>query len=234
MLKNFLQLRIIFIQFIILSIYGFSSAQTWYSVEPRATDKSLKTIYFCDTLNGWAVGNEGVIIHCSDGGFKWTSQTSGAIDTLLDVYFSDASNGWVVGRNGCMLHTTNGGTAWTKLLKRTDYDLIKVRSNGDTVIVFSDYYNIYQSFDGGTVWTGINSGVASQLYDVKFFSLKNILSCGYNGVYKSTDFMTSWQQITLNSPYKSTSNWSFCFLNLDTGWVYGYYGLYFTGCIPIL
>jgi photosystem II stability/assembly factor-like uncharacterized protein len=213
---------------LIFSLSAVSIGAPWYSVEPRVTDKSLKVIYFCDSLNGWAVGNDGAIIHSSDGGVKWNLQTSGVSDTLLDVYFSNASNGWAAGRNGCVLHTIDGGATWTKLLKRTDYDLIKVHSNGDTDIVFSNYNNVYESFDGGTMWTGISMGVASELNDVIFFNMKNIVVCGYQGVYKSVDSLTSWQQITLNSIHNLTDNWYICFLNLDTGWVYNYYGLYFT------
>jgi hypothetical protein len=43
--------------------------------DPKSTD--LKAVAFTDTLLGWAVGNEGVILNTTDGGRSWQIQRSG-------------------------------------------------------------------------------------------------------------------------------------------------------------
>ncbi len=83
----------------------------------------LNSVHFVDANNGWVVGNHGIILHTTNGGATWTSQTTDAVRnalapgdpaiTLESVHFVDAMNGWVVGHNGTILHTINGGTTWT-------------------------------------------------------------------------------------------------------------------------
>ena len=68
-------------------------------------------IYMVDTLNGWAVGDNGIIIHTTDGHI-WTAQTNPSSNSLFDVFFLNTQEGWAVGVNGTILHTTNGGTNW--------------------------------------------------------------------------------------------------------------------------
>ena len=66
-----IKMKIVFkILIIVLSLIIFSaetySQGTWESID-SPTDQFLKSIYFLDSLYGWAVGNSGTIIHTSDG-----------------------------------------------------------------------------------------------------------------------------------------------------------------------
>jgi len=58
-------------------------------------------IYMVDTLNGWAVGDKGIIIHTEDG-HNLYKQTNPDPDghTFFDVYFLNNKEGWAVG-SGC-------------------------------------------------------------------------------------------------------------------------------------
>ena len=47
---------------------------TWESVE-SPTDQFLTSVYFVDSLYGWAVGYSGTIIHTTNGGTDWSFQT---------------------------------------------------------------------------------------------------------------------------------------------------------------
>ena len=226
--KFFFSQKTIYNQFIILFMISFPSAQTWYSIEPRATEKDLASIYFCDSLNGWAVGFDGDIIHSSDGGFTWAPQTSGVTDTLYDVYFSDISHGWAVGRNGSVLQTLDGGTTWKKHLKRTNHELLKVRTSGDTVIIVSQFKLLFKSIDGGMTWTDLSTGFLDDVYCVEFIGLKNILVGTLQGVIKSTDEGANWHKIDTSLLELKTLIRNTYFFNLDTGYVYSDYGIYFT------
>jgi photosystem II stability/assembly factor-like uncharacterized protein len=62
-------------------------------------------------LLGWAVGNNGTIVHTGDGGANWAAQPGGT-GTLRGVAFVDASNGWAVGDGGTIVHTSDGGAHW--------------------------------------------------------------------------------------------------------------------------
>jgi len=71
-------------------------------------------IYMVDTLTGWAVGDDGIIIHTTDG-INWFEQTNpdtSTFRTLQRVFFLNSQEGWAVG-TASILHTTNGGIEWT-------------------------------------------------------------------------------------------------------------------------
>ncbi len=70
-------------------------------------------IYMVDTLNGWAVGDGGIIIHTSNG-LEWFEQTNPNQNqnTFFDLFFLDENNGWAIGSGGTIIQTTNGGANW--------------------------------------------------------------------------------------------------------------------------
>lgn len=68
-------------------------------------------IYFVDSQNGWAVGDNGIIIHTEDGQ-NWVTQQTNSAYILTDVFFMNTQEGWAVGTGGGIFHTTNGGTNW--------------------------------------------------------------------------------------------------------------------------
>ena len=66
---------------LIAAILLFCSLQTysqqyWLEVSSPVT-KTLNKSFFLDTINGWAIGDSGVIIHTSNGGINWAKQSSG-------------------------------------------------------------------------------------------------------------------------------------------------------------
>ncbi|HEY3343890.1 MAG TPA: YCF48-related protein [Anaerolineaceae bacterium] len=87
-------------------------------------NNGYNAIAFGDHLNGWAVGDEGVIAHTTDGGktdgslsSAWHTETNpdprSPRPTLNDVDALNASEAWAVGNSGTILHTTDGGQTWT-------------------------------------------------------------------------------------------------------------------------
>ena len=43
---------------------------------------------------GWAVGENGIVLHTKDGGQRWSKQESGTEETLRSVRFADEKVGW--------------------------------------------------------------------------------------------------------------------------------------------
>lgn len=80
-------------------------------------------IAFHDLLNGWAVGDNGVIANTIDGGkvglsplAGWHLQTNPDSNfpqrTLNGLYALNGNEAWAVGDGGVILHTLNGGQTW--------------------------------------------------------------------------------------------------------------------------
>jgi photosystem II stability/assembly factor-like uncharacterized protein len=70
------------------------------------TGQSLYSVFFLNQNEGWIVGNGGTILHSTDGGASWSTQTSGTTALLRDVFFTSPTNGYAVGNNGTILHYT--------------------------------------------------------------------------------------------------------------------------------
>ena len=88
--------------------------QTWTEVQTDIWDH-IRSLYFVSDLEGWAVGDRGMIVHTSlmadrvgkpkkvGGGTRSGAPTS-----------SVRKKGWVVGDLGTVLHTADGGETWVQ------------------------------------------------------------------------------------------------------------------------
>lgn len=82
----------------------------WFA-QNSGTTEWLESVYFTDSMNGWVVGWDGIILHTSNGGLEWELQESGTTRDLRSVHFVDSMTGWIVGYR-TILHTNNGGIEW--------------------------------------------------------------------------------------------------------------------------
>ena len=120
-MKTFLTITLTF-------ILSCSFAQ-WELQNPLPTDVFLKDIYFIDSVNGWAAGENGTILNSFNAGETWNLQFS-EIDTLLDIttsfekiFFTDLNHGWAVGWSsipfggepGIIYRTIDGGVNWESI-----------------------------------------------------------------------------------------------------------------------
>jgi hypothetical protein len=111
---------------------------------------NLYSVYFTDTVTGYAVGDSGTILKTVDGGTNWVKQVSGTSSRLKSVFFADANIGYAAGWNGTILATTNGGTDWTSEFSGTSYSLNSV--------FFTDVLTGYIAGDSGIILKTTNGG----------------------------------------------------------------------------
>ncbi|MFC1718442.1 YCF48-related protein, partial [Candidatus Poribacteria bacterium] len=107
-------LRLVFCILFLMSLVAWSVlAQDWEFVDVspgRWSEMDLNDVFFIGG-QGWAVGEDGAIVHTSDG-TRWHDQNSGVNVDLYGVHFEDTLRGWVVGALGVILNTEDGGTTW--------------------------------------------------------------------------------------------------------------------------
>ncbi len=87
---------------------------SWFGQSPGEANQVLRSVYFADLNNGWAVGDSGIIVKTIDGGTTWVRKTSGTLANLVSVHFATTTTGRVVGDSGIILKTTDGGSTWVK------------------------------------------------------------------------------------------------------------------------
>ena len=64
---------------------------------PTGITNDLNAVDFVDPYIGWVAGDDGTVLHTTDGGLSWQPQDSGTTEYLKDVFFLDLDRGWMVG-----------------------------------------------------------------------------------------------------------------------------------------
>src|SRR5213594_2523492 len=87
---------------------------TWTKQSPAPTTATLNSVEMVSTSEAWAGGESGTIIHTTDGGATWTTQTTPVgTEPIYGIDFVDALHGWA-GSTNTVLYTVDGGTTWKK------------------------------------------------------------------------------------------------------------------------
>lgn len=161
------------IQTILLSILFwllpyFLIAQ-WY---PQTSDTNLRLhdVCFTDNQNGWAIGDEGIVLRTGDGGSNWDEQFFDTNDYLNGVFFIDPNQGWIVGGpgagTGIIYNTVNGGVNWEVLYSDSSVlplpmffnDVCFIDADNGWVVGYGLYFmmgcygTIMHTVDGGETW----------------------------------------------------------------------------------
>ncbi len=95
-----------------------NSAQEGWTKQTASFTSGLRGVYAIDSLNIWAVGLDGLIIHTTDGGTTWNSIPTEIEKGLYTVEFINPDTGWVAGAWDSKLsniyRTTDGGINWVE------------------------------------------------------------------------------------------------------------------------
>jgi photosystem II stability/assembly factor-like uncharacterized protein len=111
-------------------LYTADGGATWRKQE-SGTPRWLYGVAFADARNGWAVGEEGLILNTTDGGANWAVQISGVPSHLLSVHAVNARRVLVVGMNGFIVQTNDGGKHWQRDTSGTTTPLRGVFARSD-------------------------------------------------------------------------------------------------------
>ena len=175
---------------------------------------------FADAGDGWAVGAGGVILHTTDGGGTWVSQSSGVLTGLSGVAFADASHGWAVGASGVILATTDGGATWTKQTSPFVADLGAVAcTSADDGCAVGAGGVILATTDGGATWTKQTSPVTADLTAVAFRQRRRRL--GRRGRRPHRGHHRRRRDVGAASSHTSADLASVAFANTGDGWAVG-------------
>lgn len=129
-------------------------AQTWELLNPSPARSFIEDIFMLDSLKGWAVGWNGLVLHTEDFGASWTRQETYTDRLLHQVSFCDDQHGWIATTAGRVLKTSDGGNHWEMInVPGNPYDLTAVCClSPDTIIVAGTYNKVSRTTDGGLTW----------------------------------------------------------------------------------
>ena len=188
-----------------LIIQTANGGQTWHRQNSGVLGKPLRKVYFRSALEGWCLGEGGVLIHTSDGGKTWKPIETGTENNLHDFFITETT-GWIVGDWGTLLKTTDGGQTFAEV----DGSVFNRKSLKGVCFVDENYgwiitYNapngknagyIYRTTDGGNTWEEQFTTEAA-LFNLYFIDKQTGWVVGdRRSVYATTDGGQTWQFIT--------------------------------------
>lgn len=145
---------------------------------------SLNSVSFNDSLNGFACGNNGVIIKTTNGGLNWNNINSGVLNIKLNaVSFKNNSSGIVVGDSGVVYLTTNGGTSWTLQSSLTTRNLLDAKYYNEGITIAGEYGIIIRKDNAGS-FTLIASKTNSDIRSISGTYANNHV-CGGGGFIRN-------------------------------------------------
>jgi photosystem II stability/assembly factor-like uncharacterized protein/(2Fe-2S) ferredoxin len=210
---------------VIAMLCGFSAVgqtgEAWRRQMPVPGGLNLLDLMMVSEREGWAVGEQGSIVHTINGGLTWERQQSGTTEKLNAVHFTDTQHGWAVGN--AALNTTDGGRTWQRMENLPNYNYQAVDSfDGQTIIAVGinsggEGAQLMRSTDGGATWTA-NFFAVPALYDVDMVSPTVGYLVGYRLIWKTTDGGATW--LGVNSDRGAWTKVSFA--DESNGWAIGY------------
>ena len=201
-------------------------------------DASLADVFFTDRMNGWAVGDRGVIWHTSDSGTTWAQQNSNVACRLNSVFFIDRNRGWIVGgesrpyaraTHGVILRTENGGASWVAVPRLMLPMLTRVMFFDENVGVAIGYAapsqpaGVFVTRDGGQAWQSLPTDQSGCWLAGDFLDANTGAIAGSGG-----RFATIARHQVVHSPLATLSLRSFHAMRLIApagGWIVGDGGL---------
>lgn len=197
-----------------------NSGNNWFTV--HFSPKLSQSIYFIDSLRGWATGTYSVgwVFRTTDGGTSWDSVVVGGLG--IHVYFLNSLIGWVA--SGSEIYkSTDGGVSWSfqySTIGNGEIAEFSFVNQNTGLLVTLETYQIHKTTNGGSNWEVMDTlPDCFNAHSIYFSSLNTGWvsgDCGY--MFKTTDGGVSWgQQNTAGSGFLS----SVVFLTDSIGWSVG-------------
>jgi len=210
-MKNYIKISTVIIFILILS-QSASAVDYWLRV-PTPITSWLYRCAFPDTLNGWAVGDSGKILHTSNGGDNWQLQNSTINFFIEDVFFINKRLGWAIANDfyffgTTILKTTNGGVNWsasrypdTTLMFFTVHFL-------DSLTGYLGGYtgSLFKTTNAGYNWSKCyvdsNTTYMFPIWRISFYNHQHGVACGgvidISGViWQTTNAGLSWKSLAI-------------------------------------
>lgn len=188
-------------------------AQNFWEKIDSPTSRRLNSVVFIDSLNGWAAGDSGLIIHTSDGGDSWDIQFTNDSLSIVNLCMLDDRIGFASATNiiyepygSFLLRTTNGGMDWNPEYMRIGELFVNSIYFLDSLKGFAVGYPgfFFRTSDGGSSWTPVHrdSSIFAGYppYTVKFLNQDLGFACGgvrdVTGViWRTTDGGFNWDTV---------------------------------------
>ncbi|WP_290660298.1 YCF48-related protein [Ignavibacterium sp.] len=182
--------------------------ENWFVQITQPSD-SYTSIYFTDSLNGWATSR--YVWQTTDGGENWIERTDIPIDFSTDIYFPNLNTGWIArysSVNPSLFKSTNSGLNWEPVYEVSGVLKIHLFPNPTHWLVNAVYFSVpkvYITGDSGNTWLDISDDVPSGFNNFNSVTDNLGFAIGNKGLILRYDD-TTFVPVELTSFYSETNN----------------------------
>jgi photosystem II stability/assembly factor-like uncharacterized protein len=221
--------------------------QTWRPIPDQFKNK-IRSVWFADPQQGWALTIDRNILHTTDGGLTWTLQRkAGTVKLKLpgnrrqpeveqpeqieQLRFIDGVHGWAWGggrkdesaeQPGILLTTVDSGQHWNEIAYPFDQTVSAMFFlNAEHGWASTMGASFYKTDDGGLNWTRVQTKLPEDVFRSIFFTSPNDgWVVGRSGrIAKTTDSGRTWRKMyEIKDAFKMHDIF---FIDRDHGWVVG-------------
>jgi photosystem II stability/assembly factor-like uncharacterized protein len=204
------------------------NGDSWIEQYTGHTSMNYYELASPDSVDIFAVANEGIIIHNS-GGETWSTIASGTTEHLRTIAFVNGTVGFIGGDGGTILKTTNGGATWVDLDATLDapYSPLCLEMINETHGFLGGHSFLQATFDGGVNWTfvdGFAPGDGTFAFrEIQFINNNLAFACGDQGaIWISEDGGITW---TLQATGTTESIQDIRMIDANIGFACGFNGV---------
>lgn len=200
-----------------------------------ATADDLHSGFFLNDATGWLVTHStGLVLHTTDGGRSWSTQTRLEAGYLESIFFADQKNGWICGDKGRIYRTEDGGKNWRQIgdsRPELVFSAVHFFNRKQGLLVGMNTQSrqsvLFESSDGGKSWRDNSAKVSGTGLSgaITFINRQIGLIAAFNSLLRTTDGGKSWQAIGLGQGVVIRD---ITFLDGLTGFAVGHRGMLFT------
>ncbi|MGH1362739.1 MAG: YCF48-related protein [Calditrichia bacterium] len=185
-------------------------------INTGSTD-SLTGVVFTDSLNGYIVGENGLLLITIDGGSSWTTGNIGISDDLTSITVINDTL-FVTGANGHICYSVDGGLTWLPTITNTSETFYSASFTSGTSGYAVSAGGIY--YWNGVSWIPQNLGINTTFYGIYTVG-PYAYAVGVNGICYYWNGV-SWGPINIGA---TGSLYGAYFLNVNYGYIVGSGGI---------
>ncbi|KVU38846.1 hypothetical protein WK68_14780 [Burkholderia ubonensis] len=155
---------------------------------------ALNTVSFADPRSGWIGGENGGLIHSTDGGLTWTVQIASG-NAIASISSVDGNHVWALDKQRNVWSSSDAGATWQNVATGSGFALNAVRfvdlRHGWAV---GQGQSIIATTDGGQTWTlQFSNSSAAALNGIDVIDANHAFAVGDDGtVLRTSDGGQSW------------------------------------------
>jgi photosystem II stability/assembly factor-like uncharacterized protein len=142
---------------------------------------------FPDDNNGFACGDNSVILKTTDAGITWTQLNVGSFIYFTSAFFTSPSTGFAVAGYDKVYKTVDGGTTWTTQdISNGGFFITITFTNASTGYIMGESGILLKTDDGGASWMQMNTGTRNELTSICFTDQNTGYLAGSGGTILKT------------------------------------------------